>query len=75
MVGFYYREGKPEEVARLAEELGVGLVVAGDRKVGSSVRFLSRASRRVSTAPRALRGAGTEGVGPGSPSGPSRPLR
>lgn len=35
VVGSHYREGKPEEeVARLAEELEVGLIVVGGRRVG-----------------------------------------
>jgi nucleotide-binding universal stress UspA family protein len=39
VAGSHYREGKPEEkVARLAEELEVGLIVAGGREVG---RFAS----------------------------------
>jgi len=39
VAGSHYREGKPEEdVARLAEEIEVGLIVVGGRKVG---RFAS----------------------------------
>ena len=35
VVGSHYREGKPEEeIDRLAEELEVGLIVAGGREVG-----------------------------------------
>ena len=35
VAGSHYREGKPEEdVARLAEELKVGLIVAGGREAG-----------------------------------------
>jgi nucleotide-binding universal stress UspA family protein len=35
VAGSHYREGKPEEeVVRLAEELEVGLIVAGGREVG-----------------------------------------
>ena len=35
VVGSHYREGKPEEeIDRLAEELEVGLIVCGGRKVG-----------------------------------------
>ena len=35
VAGSHYREGKPEEdVARLAEELEVGLIVAGGREAG-----------------------------------------
>ena len=55
--GSHYREGKPdEEVIRLSEELDVGLVITGDRKLGwferafarsFSERVLSRANRPV----------------------------
>jgi nucleotide-binding universal stress UspA family protein len=39
VVGSHYRDGKPEEeIARLAEELEVSLIVVGGRKVG---RFAS----------------------------------
>lgn len=39
VAGSHYREGKPEQdVARLAEEIEVGLIVVGGRKVG---RFAS----------------------------------
>jgi len=57
VAGSHYREGKPdEEVIRLSEELDVGLVITGDRKVGwferafarsFSERVLSRANRPV----------------------------
>jgi nucleotide-binding universal stress UspA family protein len=57
VAGSHYREGKPdEEVIRLSEELEVGLVITGDRKVGwferalarsFSERVLSRANRPV----------------------------
>ena len=58
MAGSHYREGKPEEdVARLAEEIEVGLIVVGGRKVG---RFASLFATSFSEAVygRALRGAG-----------------
>jgi nucleotide-binding universal stress UspA family protein len=55
--GSHYREGKlDEEVIRLSEELDVGLVITGDRKLGwferafarsFSERVLSRANRPV----------------------------
>jgi nucleotide-binding universal stress UspA family protein len=55
--GSHYREGKlDEEVIRLSEELEVGLVIMGDRKLGwferaftrsFSERVLSRANRPV----------------------------
>ena len=46
--GSHYREGKPEEeVVRLAEELEVGLIVAGGREVG---RFGSPFATSVSEA-------------------------
>ena len=65
MAGSHYREGKPEEeVVRLAEELEVGLIVAGGREVG---RFAIRPELFGDCLPsRALRGAGgarTESVG------------
>jgi nucleotide-binding universal stress UspA family protein len=57
VAGSHYREGKPdEEVIRLSEELDVGLVITGDRKLGwferafarsFSERVLSRANRPV----------------------------
>ena len=57
VTGSHYREGKPaEEVIRLSEELDVGLVISGDRKLGwferafarsFSERVLSRANRPV----------------------------
>ena len=57
VAGSHYREGKlDEEVIQLSEELDVGLVVMGDRKLGwferafarsLSERVLSRASRPV----------------------------
>ena len=57
VTGSHYREGKPaEEVIRLSEELDVGLVISGDRKLGwferafaksFSQRVLSRANRPV----------------------------
>ena len=57
VAGSHYREGKPdEEVIRLGEELDVGLVITGDRKLGwlertfarsFSERVLSRANRPV----------------------------
>lgn len=57
VAGSHYREGKlDEEVIRLSEELDVGLVITGDRKVGwferafarsFSERVLSRANRPV----------------------------
>ena len=58
VAGSHYREGKPEEdVARLAEEIEVGLIVVGGRKVG---RFASLFATSFSEAVygRALRGAG-----------------
>jgi nucleotide-binding universal stress UspA family protein len=57
VAGSHYREGKlDEEVIRLSEELEVGLVIMGDRKLGwferafarsFSERVLSRANRPV----------------------------
>ncbi len=57
VAGSHYREGKlDEEVIRLSEELDVGLVIMGDRKLGwferaftrsFSERVLSRADRPV----------------------------
>ena len=57
VAGPHYREGKPdEEVIRLSEELDVGLVITGDRRLGwferalarsFSERVLSRANRPV----------------------------
>ena len=57
VAGSHYREGKPdEEVIRLSEELDVGLVITGDRRLGwferafarsFSERVLSRANRPV----------------------------
>jgi nucleotide-binding universal stress UspA family protein len=57
VTGSHYREGKPdEEVIRLSEELDVGLVISGDRKLdwfertfsrSFSERVLSRANRPV----------------------------
>jgi nucleotide-binding universal stress UspA family protein len=57
VAGSHYREGKlDEEVIRLSEELEVGLVIVGDRKLGwferafarsFSERVLSRAGRPV----------------------------
>jgi nucleotide-binding universal stress UspA family protein len=57
VAGSHYREGKlDEEVIRLSEELDVGLVITGDRKLGwferafarsFSERVLSRANRPV----------------------------
>ena len=57
VAGSHYREGKlDEEVIRLSDELDVGLVIMGDRKLGwfekafarsFSERVLSRASRPV----------------------------
>jgi nucleotide-binding universal stress UspA family protein len=57
VAGSHYREGKlDEEVIRLSEELEVGLVIVGDRKLGwferafarsFSERVLSRADRPV----------------------------
>jgi nucleotide-binding universal stress UspA family protein len=57
VAGSHYREGKlDEEVIQLSEELDVGLVITGDRKVGwferafarsFSERVLSRANRAV----------------------------
>jgi nucleotide-binding universal stress UspA family protein len=57
VAGSHYREGKlDEEVIRLSEELEVGLVIVGDRKLGwferafargFSERILSRANRPV----------------------------
>jgi nucleotide-binding universal stress UspA family protein len=57
VAGSHYREGKPdEEVIRLSEELDVGLVITGDRKLGwferafarsFSERVLGRANRPV----------------------------
>ena len=38
----YYREGDPlKEVLRLAEELGVGLIITGGRRLGRSRLFWS----------------------------------
>lgn len=57
VAGSHYREGKlDEEVIRLSEELEVGLVIVGDRKLGwferafarsFAERILSRANRPV----------------------------
>ena len=49
VAGSHYREGKPaEEVVRLSEELDVGLVISGDRKLGRFGRALARSfSERV----------------------------
>ena len=57
VAGSHYREGKlDEEVIRLSEELQVGLVIVGDRKLGwferafarsFAERILSRANRPV----------------------------
>jgi nucleotide-binding universal stress UspA family protein len=49
VAGSHYREGKPaEEVVRLSEELDVGLVVSGDRKLGRFERAFARSfSERV----------------------------
>jgi nucleotide-binding universal stress UspA family protein len=57
VAGSHYREGKPdEEVIRLSEELDVGLLIMGDRKLGwfertftrgFSERVLSHANRPV----------------------------
>jgi nucleotide-binding universal stress UspA family protein len=57
VAGSHYREGKPdEEVIRLSEDLDVGLVITGDRRLGwferafarsFSERVLSRANRPV----------------------------
>jgi nucleotide-binding universal stress UspA family protein len=57
VAGSHYREGKlDEEVIQLSEELDVGLVITGDRKLGwferafarsFSERVLSRANRPV----------------------------
>ena len=57
VAGSHYREGKPDEkVIRLSEELDVGLVITGDRRLGwferafarsFSERVLSRATRPV----------------------------
>ena len=49
VAGSHYREGKPaEEVVRLSEELDVGLVISGDRKLGRFERAFARSfSERV----------------------------
>ena len=49
VAGSHYREGKPaEEVVRLSEELDVGLVISGDRKLGRFGRAFARSfSERV----------------------------
>lgn len=42
VVGSHYAEGEPEgEVARLAEELGIGLIITGGRRTGSFGRLFS----------------------------------
>jgi nucleotide-binding universal stress UspA family protein len=42
VAGSHYAEGEPEEeVARLAEELSVGLIVTGGRRTGSFGRLFS----------------------------------
>lgn len=41
VAGSYYREGNPtEEILQLAEELGVGLIITGGRRLGLRGRFL-----------------------------------
>jgi nucleotide-binding universal stress UspA family protein len=42
VAGSHYAEGEPEgEVARLAEELGIGLIITGGRRTGSFGRLFS----------------------------------
>ena len=49
VAGSHYREGKPdEEIVRLGEELDVGLLITGDRKLGRFARTIARSfSERV----------------------------
>ena len=62
MAGSHYREGKPdEEVAQLAEEFEVGLIVAGGREVGRfgslfAPRFSEGVYRRATCAELVVRG-------------------
>jgi nucleotide-binding universal stress UspA family protein len=63
VVGFHYREGKPEEeIDRLAKELEVGLTVAGGREVGRfgslfAPSFSEGVYRRATCAELVVRGA------------------